>query len=501
MPSGKQLMEELIRALLHPLFTDEAMEGGEFREILNAVVGTWSLEDVFDRASEYGVDVSVLYNELKIINDTAPPNEWHYAVARYYRFKNPTGVLITTNWDDFLERAFCEIGTNFEITSSTDQFGDPQVEQIVNLHHIHGSFRETDVVTSLKSEHRDVAFPVGFYGKPVIFMGYGGYEPSVYEYLYTCTMPQIWIVYDEKEFDDPKKARLLRRNNVRVFKGDLQDVLEVLDGTFSKIQWKLHHFEARLSADYSLNRVLLAYALMSRRIPDAIIDTYHMIKVPLAGNPFLGRAHDFEPRSALFGLAEIIVGILLYTVRNHNVANSIFCHALNLLELGGDGIAARIVASYMLRHTIDERKAIDLSKVLNQPNSIDADCLDKKCGTKSHSIFNDIAYEVFSKKLRGENSVLEGQEDSILHFMEITAMISETPGFLGEHYEIYAQRLFREGKLDEAAATFNHAANFHFLGAQNKAGILCYNVAKNIHSGKIHTLPPSLKLTSEFPFF
>jgi hypothetical protein len=499
MPSGKQLMEELISALLRPLFTDESMDHPDFTKILDAVVGTWCLEDVFDRAREYGVDVSTVYYELKNINETNPPNEWHYAVAKYYLSKNKLGMLITTNWDDLLEQAFEEIGNDFQVTSSINYFASPIVEQKVDLHHIHGSFKGNDVVTSLKSEHRDVAFPFGFYDKPVIFIGYGGYEPSVYEYLYTCTLPQIWIVYDENEFDDPKKARLLRRENVKVYKGDLQDVLELLDDSFKRMQWQLQPFTAKFSIDHSLNSVLLSYALMSRRMPDAIIDTYHMVKVPFAGNPFLGRAHDFEPRRTLIGLAEIIVGILLYTVRNHNIANSIFCHSFNLLELGGDGIAARIVASYMLRHTINNKKAIDLTKVLNQPVNDDTDCLDQKCRTKSHSFFNDMAYEPFSKILRGEKSFFEKM--GIQVFMEMTAGVSETPGFLGEHYEIYAQWLFREGKYEVAAATFNHAANFHFLGAQNTAGILCYNTAKKIHAGEMHSLPPSLKLTNEIPIF
>lgn len=502
MPSGRRLMEELIKALLRPLFSEESMKSADFSKILDSIIQTWSLEDVYDRAAEYEVDVSGIYEELRKINDTNPPNELHYAVARYYQSKNTDGTLFTTNWDDFLERALGKIGVDFNSTSNNNFKDDDNVSRKVKLYHVHGSFKENDVVTSLKSEHRDVDFPFDFYDKPIIFMGYGGYEPSVYEYLYTCTRPQVWIVKEKEEFDDPKKARLLRRKNVQVYEGDLKDVLKLLDKSFKDIPSNSPPFSAKFSVDNSLNSVLLSYALMSRRIPDIIIDYYHMIKVPLAGNPFLGRAHDYDSRKALMGLAEIIVGILLFTVRNHNVANSIFCHSFNLLELGGDQISASIVTSYMLRHTINKEKAIDLTDVLlNQLHNEDSGSLDHKCSAKSHSIFNSIAYEPFSKILKGEKSIFEESEKGIQLFIEMAANISETPGFLGEHYEIFAQWLFRSGKFEEAAAIFNHAANFHFLGAQNKAGILCYNIAKKIHAGEIHTLPPSLKLTNESPVF
>ena len=95
------------------------------------------------------------------------------------------------------------------------------------MYHPHGSFETRDVVCSYIQEQRQLTLAVQPFSAPALFLGYSGYEPSLYRHL-EHTAGQLWCVRDESDFEIPSKRRLLCRPNTFVYVGNLQELLKAI---------------------------------------------------------------------------------------------------------------------------------------------------------------------------------------------------------------------------------------------------------------------------------
>jgi hypothetical protein len=124
-----------------------------------------------------------------------------------------------------LEKAFrakgfsAQIGHNFEKTTVS--------KKAVSIYHPHGAFETRDVVCSYIREQQQLTLHLTFMSHPILFLGYSGYEPSLYRNL-EIDGAQLWCVRNESDFQIPSKRRILCRPNTFVYVGDVQELLRAL---------------------------------------------------------------------------------------------------------------------------------------------------------------------------------------------------------------------------------------------------------------------------------
>jgi hypothetical protein len=193
----------------------------------------------------------------------ASPNPLHDAITRYYeRGLSGTPLCVTTNWDTLIEKAFRSKGYKVHTAGPAkmpaDDFGKPDgSDRTISVYHPHGSFETVDVVCSSFQEQQQLALHIGFKYRPMLFLGYSGYEPSLYRHL-EYSGPHLWCIRNERDLDVPAKRRLLCRRGTQVFVGDMLELLRALQV---------------LDQDVSLTT---SYLGLEGQIPPEVIEVIHV---------------------------------------------------------------------------------------------------------------------------------------------------------------------------------------------------------------------------------
>lgn len=233
-PSGLPSGFALTKSLLELVF-DNGLLDDQRNKLIAAVLPRWPLEALFDEFDFLDFDLSgSLLDFFKDVNDDVASNALHRAITSYYQkgfARSP--LCITTNWDTLQERAFRNAGYSVVIGGPGEMpragfgkhGGDPKT---IFLYHPHGSFETQDVVCSFKREQRQLTLNMEFMYHPTLFLGYSGYEPSLYRRL-EFRAGQLWCIRDRSDLEIPAKRRLLCRPNTFVYIGDLRELLRALN--------------------------------------------------------------------------------------------------------------------------------------------------------------------------------------------------------------------------------------------------------------------------------
>ena len=207
---------------------------GGWEKALSELISCWPLEALLDEFNSVGYDLAEsLLKFFEQQNASAAPNLLHEAVVAYYqKGLSNTPLCITTNWDTLIEMAFHRAGYSVEAAgvraSEPEILGKLSTEpKSIAVYHPHGSFNTRDVVCSYSRQQGQLPISPSFLDHPTLFLGYSGYEPSLYRRI-EHRKPQLWCVRDESDFEIPAKRRLLCRPNVFVYVGDLRDLLKSL---------------------------------------------------------------------------------------------------------------------------------------------------------------------------------------------------------------------------------------------------------------------------------
>lgn len=229
MPSGFALTQSVLRSLLPPPLPDALRE-----TVVNDLFTKWPLEALLDEFTFVGHDIADdLLSFFRDLNDTAAPNVLHDAITKYYETGlSSVPLCITTNWDTLQERSFSTAGFEVVIAGPgkhpNSSFGKSTTKsKQIFLYHPHGSFSTKDVVCSFRQEQRQLTLHTEFESHPTLFLGYSGYEPSLYRKL-EHSAGQLWCIKTEDDFNIPAKRRLLCRPNTHVFVGDMCGLLRAL---------------------------------------------------------------------------------------------------------------------------------------------------------------------------------------------------------------------------------------------------------------------------------
>ena len=228
-PSGFALTKSLLELIFINTMPEEQRD-----QLINTLLPRWPLEALLDEFEFVDFDLSEsLLNFFKGVNDAASPNALHHAVTSYYQ-RGLAGkpLCITTNWDTLQEKTFRQAGYMVVIGGPqkmpSKEFGkvgsDPKT---IFVYHPHGSFETRDVVCSFKQEQRQLSLNREFMWHPTLFLGYSGYEPSLYRNL-EYTTGQLWCIRDRSDLEIPAKRRLLCRPNTFVYIGDIRELLQGL---------------------------------------------------------------------------------------------------------------------------------------------------------------------------------------------------------------------------------------------------------------------------------
>lgn len=257
-PSGIAI-SRLLFDLLYPAVSETEAERDEI--FWSKFLPAWPLERLFDLCVI--LDIPAKQQLLQWFADqegAREPNALHYAVVDYCR-KNNVRECVTTNWDFLLERAYHKRGLATS-SSGVDQGLQPPEPFIADVHiyHPHGSFSQKDIVCSLFTESRGVPIAPSLTPRAFLFLGYSGYEPSMYPHLEAIgAVDALWCVRSEEDFRHPAKRRLLSLQNTVTYVGDLRELLKALGCLEESVDLKspqltidlsIHPNQRAVAADY-----------------------------------------------------------------------------------------------------------------------------------------------------------------------------------------------------------------------------------------------------------
>ena len=150
LPSGAQVSRLLFDSLCPTSVLVDNRDDIFWSEFLP----NWPLERIFDLCDSFSLDTKQqILDWFANAESTARPNQLHNSIAKYCK-REDIPRCITTNWDSLLENAFDSLGIDVATAGVDAGFQDFDSKLVV--HHPHGSFRQSDVVCSLRTEIRGV---------------------------------------------------------------------------------------------------------------------------------------------------------------------------------------------------------------------------------------------------------------------------------------------------------------------------------------------------------
>ncbi|MGA5134962.1 hypothetical protein ACPCTO_34785 [Streptomyces olivoreticuli] len=454
-PSGAAVTESLLQLLI-----PHNVQGKPRQELIWEMQPRWPLENILDLFELVGFDLSKsLLSFFNEVNREASPNDLHRAIAKYYHDGLASApFFFTVNWDTLQERAFRELGFQALVAGPRrrpdDKFDSPG-DNSISCFHPHGSFQTRDAVCSFRREvHQLPIASSRWLSHPLAFLGYSGYEPSLYDHLHG-NQPQLWCVRRlEDDMKIPAKRRILCRPNVSVYEGDLRKLLTCL---------------GLLSADINLDSNYLA---LESKVPGKVID---LLSIALASsiNPNacllalsseLSSAHP-EPEATIRYC--VIMKCLTDHIRDR-VNNPEFLPALMAASAKRNTEQLWISAlAYILRH--QEPPAASILTLLDRAQNAAAaspklpDPIDEAILTPGTAYGRTKVYRDFVEE--SARSLHPGEYIMPPFFGGDLAGV-------GEFAELLAFEYLRQGDPGKAKSIFDYAASRLYLSGNWNAGRL-----------------------------
>jgi hypothetical protein len=468
-PAGFPSGWALTRSLLDLTFAGVSLGDGKDR-LLDNLATRWPLEALLDEFEFVDLDLSAsLLGFFKEHNDACDSSVLHKAAVLYYRSGlSRLPLCVTTNWDSLLEKAFRQ--QHFEVVMAGPakmpgpEFKQPgsQESKAICIYHPHGSFETGDVVCSFRQEQRQLTLDPTFLYQPTLFLGYSGYEPSLYMSL-EHSAGQLWCVRNREDLEIPAKRRLLCRPNTFVFVGDMRELLVELGVLKEDVDLTSKHVavesfdvpEARL-------RVIQMGVVSSL---DPVICANNLVHSMIS---FVG-----EPESTARYV--VLMRALVNHIRNRAGHPALLAGLLASAQFHNTEHLWITVLAFLLRH----RESVPPSAVDGLITLADSAPKPKR---EDHS-FEDLAvYGFGSVKQRANlyrSYVGKGPKVEDLVYI-MSGLYSDHFGALGELIELLAFERLREGKPESASSYFDYAATCFYLRGLTSAGELNEWAAKNV---------------------
>lgn len=478
-PSGISITNSLFSLLLQG-----AIPGEQHEDLISTLSPRWPLEALLDEFELVGFDLSESFLDFfNDQNDRVAPSPLHEAVVAYYQ-KGLARVplCITTNWDTLQEKAFQQHGINVVSGGPGDMpspdFGKATGDsKTIFLYHPHGSFSLRDVVCSFQREQRQLTLHLEFLNHPTLFLGYSGYEPSLYFNLENDT-GQLWCVRNMDDFNIPAKRRLLSRPNTFVYVGDVRDLLGALGLLDRKVELQgkqlAHTGEGlpRKVLEVVRSRVLCSL--------DASLCSKMLIHTLFSGHG------GTEGRIRYCTLMKALVEHL----RNRNSDPTIMGGLLSSAHFRNSEQLWISVLAFLLRHDTDVPKEV-IDNILARSQEAPSSGLGKEESAEDLFVYGlgscKQRTNIYKKHLGLRDTLAEPNEDikdkTILsdeNVTVVTALLSSDMGALGEFVEVLAFDQIRKGELERASAYFDYAASCFYLRGLWNAGRLNEWAAANV---------------------
>lgn len=468
LPSGASITESILNALF-PLA--DAWPEDVRSALFSTLARRWPLEALLDEFQLVDFDISADFLEaFKKANIAAKPCALHDAVVRYYTagYAN-SSMCITTNWDNFLEVAFRHAGWNVDVAGpgrSPAVDGILETTKSIVIFHPHGSFESKDCVCSSSQEQRPLDIRLDKIRQPTLFLGYSGYEPSIYQWL-EHDAGQLWCVKSKTEFEIPAKRRLLSRPNTFVYVGDLQDLLSAL-GVLSERQTNSDKIFLPPDLPGALTFVVQT-SLLASTDPNVCVHALgELLKQPMVGPPY-----DFKRMSHLVLLTRGLVN----HVRDRSTHDEILPMLIRLAETFRSEQLWNTVVAHHLRQQLCTRTADHEEFLAKAAASADeksdlGELLDSIiCPPQNKAKLS--RGNLYRRYIRGD-----GKAERPGIYALGGSMVGDL-AFAAECLEIEAFEYLRDGETEQAKNIFDCAATYYYLRGLWNAGYLNEQAAKN----------------------
>jgi hypothetical protein len=455
-PSGYAITESLVRLILRG-----AIPIAQQDELTALITKEWPLEALFDEFELLGFDISEsLLKFFSEMNDSVAPSPLHRAIVDYYKEGRAAHPLcITTNWDTLLEVAFRDAGFTV-ITAGCDQpipdqFGKPTGDsRTIFIYHPHGSFATKDVVCSFRQQQKQVTLHPNLLYQPTLYLGYSGYEPSLYMSL-EHGAGQMWCVRSELEFEIPAKRRLLSRPNTVTFVGDLCDLLQHMTVLEGKVDTRSNGVTA-FDIPGKVREIITINTLCSLNSQLAVNMLTHSLL-----------AFPSEPE-ATFRFAGAMKSIVNH-VRNRLYDPGILAALLASTKLRDSEQTWITILAYLLRHDRNLPSSV-IKELITFATQAPSSGLDT---SRTQSAEDLIVYGLGQVKQRANiyrGFVRESARVDDWRIYIVTPLVSGDLAGLGETCEIWAMESIRDGDLVVASNLFDYAATCYYLRGLWNAG-------------------------------
>jgi hypothetical protein len=476
-PSGFDITSSLFSLILQGAVPVE-----EHEKLIQQLAPRWPLEALFDEFELAGFDVSEsLLDFFSRQNARASPSNLHRAAALYYQRGYPRAPLcVTTNWDTLQETAFRESGFTV-IVGGPGEMPGPEFGKhtsktdVVFVYHPHGSFTTHDVVCSFRREQRQLSLHQEFLNHPTLFLGYSGYEPSLYMNLERNT-GQLWCVRNTEDFSIPAKRRLLSRPNTFVYVGDLRDLLRGLGVLDSDVALQSKNLVSGPGGLPPKVLEVICSRILSSLHPGICASMLIHSLLSDVGEPeatirycFLMRALIDHIRDRTFETS--VLGSLLASA-----------HFRNSEQLWVTALA------HLLRHDTNV-SAVTAEGLLTRAGAAPSSGLEKEESAEDLLVYGFGACKqrtnIYKKFLGLRKSIIDGPigggqtrfDDEVIY--TVTALISDDMGALGEFIEVLGFERLRDQGADFAGTYFDFAATCFYLRGLWNAGRLTEWAATN----------------------
>lgn len=462
-PSGIAI-SRLLFDLLYPAISETEAERDEI--FWNKFLPAWPLERLFDLCVI--LDIPAKQQLLQWFNDQEgerEPNVLHYAVVDYCR-KNNVRECVTTNWDFLLERAFHKRGLTAS-SSGVDQgleLPEPFIAD-VHIYHPHGSFSQKDIVCSLFTESRGVPIAPSLTPRAFLFLGYSGYEPSIYPHLETIgAVDALWCVRSEADLAHPTKRRLLSLQNTVTYVGDLGELLGALSCLSESVDLK----SPQLTIDLSIHPNQRAVAA------DFLRATLGTCNLDEAFNS-VGKARnktEFFFRASLFSEH---IGAL---VRGRSTDPLLEQVIYSVIQTTPDFLRET--------HIVDQFWLWDIAHTLRQTGTLSTEQIHHLNRIALRSDLHELGASGLRLKLQAKHYasfLVPKFTDPMREDFYVFAGIVGDTALKGECAEFLGWNVLREAEHKRALALFSSAATYYYLTGLTTAGDYLLEVCDSVVKG------------------